>query len=69
MSTLKGVQKFNSFGYSQLVLPLQSLLFDKNFENSLRKIGQANKFEIVHEAIIWTYKHAQKVWEPQGEYK
>ena len=40
MSTLRSVQKFNSFGYSQLVLPSQSLLSDRNFENALRKIGQ-----------------------------
>ena len=67
MSTLRTVQKFNSFGYSQLVLPSQSLLSDKNFENSLRKIGYANKVDLVHEAIIWTYKHAQKGWEPLGK--
>ena len=67
MSTLTSVQKFNSFGYSQLVLPSQGFLFDKNFEKSLRKIGKANKVELLHEAIIWTYKHAQKGWEPLGE--
>ena len=67
MITLRSVQKLNSFGYPYLVLPSQWLLFDSNFEKLLRKIGQANKVELVHEAIIWTYNNAQKGWEPLGK--
>ena len=67
MSTLRSVQHFNLFGNSQPVLPSQCLLFDRNFEKLLRKIGQANKVEFWHQAMIWTQENAQKVWEQSGK--